>query len=112
MLDKDLAELYGVSTSYLNKSVKRNITRFPEDFMFQLSEVEFKNLMFQFGTSNRGGTRKMPFCFTEQGIAMLSSILNSERASKVNIRIIRIFIRMRELINNIKTNIICLTVLI
>ncbi len=77
MLDRDLAELYGVTTGNLNKAVKRNIKRFPEDFMFQLDESEFKNLIFQNGTSSWGGTRKPPFAFTEQGVAMLSGILNS-----------------------------------
>ncbi len=74
MLDKDLAELYGVTTGNLNKAVKRNIDRFPEDFMFQLNEQEFQNLIFQSGISNWGGTRKIPFAFTEQGVAMLSGV--------------------------------------
>ncbi len=91
MLDKDLAELYEVTTGNLNKAVKRNIKRFPEDFMFQLSKKEFENLIFQIGTSNWGGTRKLPYAFTEQGVAMLSGILHSERAIKVNIQIMRIF---------------------
>ena len=98
MLDKDLAELYGVLTGNLNKAVKRNEKRFPKDFMFQLSEKEFKNLIFQNGISNWGGTRKMPYVFTEQGVAMLSSVLNSDNAIEVNIRIIRIFTKMREMI--------------
>ncbi len=88
MLDKDLAELYDVTTGNLNKAVKRNPKRFPDDFMFQLTEEEFRNLIFQNGTSNRGGTRKMPNVFTEQGVAMLSGVLNSDRAIEVNIRII------------------------
>jgi len=76
MLDRDLAELYGVSTGNLNIAVKRNIKRFPEDFMFQLYPEEFEILKFQFGTSSWGGTRNLPFAFTEQGVAMLSGILN------------------------------------
>ncbi|MBU0696493.1 MAG: ORF6N domain-containing protein [Bacteroidetes bacterium] len=80
MLDKDLAELYQVSTGNLNKAVSRNIKRFPDDFMFQLNEEEFKNLIFQNGTSSWGGTRKMPKAFTEQGVAMLSGVLNSDKA--------------------------------
>jgi len=98
MLDKDLAELYNVTTGNLNKAVKRNLMRFPSDFMFQLTDKEFKDLMFQNGTSSWGGTRKMPFAFTEQGVAMLSSVLNSERAVLMNIHIIRVFTRMRELL--------------
>lgn len=101
MLDKDLAQLYQVSTGNLNKSVKRNINRFPSDFMFQLNEQEFKNLIFQFGTSSWGGTRKSPYAFTEQGVAMLSGILNSDRAINVNIQIMRVFTRIRQaLIDN------------
>ena len=98
MLDKDLAELYDVTTGNLNKAVKRNLKRFPEDFMFQLTEAEFKNLIFQSGTSSWGGTRKMPYGFTEQGVAMLSGVLNSDRAIDVNIRIIRIFTKLREML--------------
>jgi hypothetical protein len=129
MLDRDLAELYGVETKYLKRQVKRNIDRFPEDFMFELSIVEFENLRCQFGTSklneanflrsqfatskaedseivdieaknsteNRGGTRYLPMAFTEQGIAMLSSILNSKQAIQTNIQIMRIFTRTRKL---------------
>ncbi len=96
MLDKDLAELYNVETRILNQSIKRNAKRFPKDFMFQLSEKEFKNLISQNVTSSWGGTRKMPFAFTEQGVAMLSSILNSDVAIEVNIRIIRVFTKLRE----------------
>lgn len=99
MIDKDLAELYNVLTGNLNKAVKRNAKRFPKDFMFQLNEKEFKSLMFQNGISNRGGTRKMPFVFTEQGVAMLSSVLNSDRAIEVNIRIIRIFTKIRQVLS-------------
>ncbi len=98
MLDKDLAELYAVTTGNLNKGVKRNIKRFPEDFMFQLTQEEFKNLTFQNGTSKWGGTRTMPYAFTEQGVAMLSSVLNSDVAIEVNIRIIRIFTKLREML--------------
>jgi hypothetical protein len=98
MLDRDLAELYGVSTGNLNKAVKRNLKRFPDDFMIQLTEGEFKNLIFQNGISKWGGTRKMPFAFTEQGVAMLSSVLNSDREIEVNIRIILIFTRLREML--------------
>jgi len=85
MLDRDLASLYGITTFNLNKAVTRNIKRFPEDFMFRLNKEEFKNLIFQNGISSWGGTRKMPRVFTEHGILMLSSILNSERAIQVNI---------------------------
>lgn len=98
MLDKDLAALYDVTTGNLNKAVKRNLLRFPKDFMFQLTGKEFKDLIFQNGTSSWGGTRKLPYAFTEQGVAMLSSVLNSERAVLVNIHIIRVFARMREMI--------------
>ena len=102
MIDRDLAELYGVTTGNLNKSVKRNLFRFPDDFMFQLTKEEFEILIFQNGTSNWGGTRKLPFVFTEQGVAMLSSILNSEQAVKVNIHIIRVFTKMRNyFVNNL-----------
>lgn len=100
MLDSDLAELYRVSTGNLNKAVKRNIKRFPEDFMFRLSEKEFENLKFQFGTSNWGGRRTLPYVFTEQGVAMLSGILNSDRAINVNIQIMRIFTKMREMLTD------------
>jgi len=100
MLDKDLAELYGVSTGNLNKAVKRNIKRFPDDFMFQLSEEEFKILIFQIGISSWGGTRSSPYAFTEQGVAMLSGILNSDRAISVNIQIMRIFTRMRQMLTD------------
>ena len=96
MLDKDLAELYGVTTGNLNKAVKRNIKRFPNDFMFQLSKGEFENLKFQFGISSWGGTRTLPYAFTEQGVAMLSGVLNSDRAIRVNIQIMRIFTKIRQ----------------
>jgi len=98
MLDKDLAKLYGVTTGNLNKAVKRNIKRFPDDFMFQLTKEEFDNLIFQFGTSSWGGTRSLPFAFTEQGVAMLSGVLNSDRAIQVNIQIMRIFTKLREML--------------
>jgi hypothetical protein len=98
MLDKDLSILYNVTTGNLNKAVKRNLRRFPADFMFQLTDEEFTNLIFQNGTSSWGGTRKLPYAFTEQGVAMLSSVLNSERAIDVNIRIIRIFTKLREML--------------
>ena len=97
ILDKDLAELYNVETKNLNKAVRRNLKRFPDDFMFQLTHKEFENLMFQTGTSSWGGTRKMPYVFTEQGVAMLSSVLNSERAILVNIYIIRVFTKIRQI---------------
>ncbi|MFZ4715782.1 MAG: ORF6N domain-containing protein [Bacteriovoracaceae bacterium] len=97
MLDSDLAELYGVETKALNQAVKRNIKRFPEDFMFRLSENEYDNLKSQIVTSseNWGGKRKQPLVFTENGVAMLSGILNSDRAIEVNISIMRIFTRLR-----------------
>ena len=100
MLDKDLAELYGVTTGNLNKAVNRNMMRFPDDFMFQLTKEEFDNLIFQTGTSSWGGTRKLPYAFTEQGVAMLSSVLRSDRAIMVNIQIIRIFTRIRYLLES------------
>lgn len=98
MLDRSLAELYGVTTSNLNKAVARNSERFPADFMFQLKPEEFKNLKFQFGTSSWGGTRKLPYAFTEQGVAMLSSVLKSKRAVYVNIEIMRVFVKLRQLL--------------
>lgn len=98
MMDKDLAEMYGVEVKRLNEAVKRNITRFPEDFMFQISKAEWQNLKSQFATSSWGGIRKLPYAFTEQGVAMLSSVLNSETAIQVNIQIIRLFTKMKQLI--------------
>ena len=98
ILDKDLADLYEVSTKNLNKAVIRNKPRFPEDFMFQLSKKEFDNLRFQFGTSSWGGRRYMPYAFTEQGVAMLSSVLRSKRAVAVNIAIMRTFVKLREIL--------------
>lgn len=101
MLDSDLANLYGVSTGHLNRAVKRNAGRFPSDFMFQLSAAEADFLKCQFGISKpgRGGRRRSrPFVFTEQGIAMLSSVLNSERAVRVNIAIMRAFVKLRQML--------------
>ncbi|PVX45026.1 ORF6N domain-containing protein [Flavobacterium sp. 103] len=100
MLDKDLAELYVVETKQLKRQVRRNMERFPEDFMFELNQQEFDNLRSQFGTSNWGGTRYLPMAFTEQGVAMLSSVLNSPTAIKVNIQIIRVFTRIREMLTD------------
>lgn len=96
MLDKDLSAMYGVETKQLKRQVKRNINRFPKDFMFTLTRKEFENLRSQIGTSSWGGIRYMPMAFTEQGVAMLSSILNSKTAIEVNIRIIRVFTKLRE----------------
>jgi len=99
MLDADLAELYEVETKELNLAVRRNADRFPEDFMFQLSALEFRNLRFQFVTSSSwGGRRYRPLAFTEQGVAMLSSVLRSPRAVQVNIAIMRAFVKLREII--------------
>ena len=100
MLDADLAVLYGVSTKRLNEQVRRNRSRFPDDFIFQLTAEEVRSLRSQFATSKqgRGGRRYAPLVFTEQGIAMLSTVLNSERAIQVNIEIMRAFVRLREMI--------------
>ena len=100
MLDADLARLYGVATKNLNKAVKRNTSRFPSDFMFQLSPKELHSLGFQSGTSKpgRGGRRYVPYAFTEQGVAMLSSVLRSSRAVQVNVAIMRTFVRLREML--------------
>jgi len=104
MLDRDLAELYGVETFNLNKAVKRNIERFPSDFMFQLTKVEYDSLKFQFGISKikgRGGRRSFPYAFTEQGVATLSGVLKSKKAIEINIQIMRAFVSMRKfLLNN------------
>ena len=101
MLDADLAALYGVETKLLVRAVKRNIDRFPADFMIQLDKEEYENLRFQFGTSSRwGGRRYLPYAFTEQGVAMLSTVLNSERAIKVNIEIMRSFVRLRQMLSS------------
>ena len=96
MLDFDLAELYQVPTKALKQAIKRNIKRFPNDFMFELNVEEWENLRSQFVTSSWGGTRYMPFAFTEQGVAMLSSVLRSEIAIEVNISIMRAFVKIRE----------------
>ena len=99
MLDAHLAELYEVETKMLVRAVKRNLDRFPADFMFQLTREEFENLRFQFGTSSQwGGRRYSPYAFTEQGVAMLSSVLRSERAVQVNVEIIRVFVRLRRIL--------------
>ncbi len=102
MLDSDLAELYGVETRRQNEQVKRNIDRFPDDFMFELDQEEWKILKSQNATSSWGGRRKLPLAFTEQGVAMLSSVLNSPSAIAVNIQIIRVFTRMREILSTHK----------
>ncbi|WP_227626092.1 ORF6N domain-containing protein [Geofilum rubicundum] len=96
MIDSDLAELYGVETKRLNEQVKRNVSRFPADFMFELTEAEFKNLKSQFATSSWGGRRTPPYAFTEHGVLMLSSVLNSDKAIKVNIQIMRIFTKFAD----------------
>ena len=101
MLDRDLAELYGVETKQLKRQVKRNLERFPEDFMFEMSEEDFQNWRSQFGTSNlsdKMGLRYAPYCFTEHGVLMLSSVLNSPRAIQVNIQIVRIYTKLREML--------------
>ena len=95
MLDFDMAELYGVETKILKQSVNRNQGRFPEDFMFELTSDEFKSLRSQIVTSKRGGTRYLPYAFTEQGVAMLSSVLRSEKAIQTNIAIMRAFVALR-----------------
>ena len=98
MLDSDLADLYEVPTKRLNEAVKRNLARFPKHYMFQLTNEEFESLRSQFATSNktRGGRRYMPYVFTEQGVAMLSTVLNSEKAIQINIKIIDTFVQMRQ----------------
>ena len=96
MLDFDLATLYETETKVLKQSVRRNINRFPEDFMFELTPMELESLRSQIVTSNRGGLRYMPFAFTEQGVAMLSSVLNNEKAIEINIAIIRSFVALRK----------------
>ena len=99
MLDRELASLYGVTTSVFMQAVRRNIERFPEDFMFQLTEEEFSNLRSQIVISRWGGRRYLPYVFTEQGVAMLSSVLRSKRAIQVNIIIMRAFVKLREIIS-------------
>lgn len=96
MLDSDLAVLYGIDTKRINEQVRRNRDRFPEDFMFQLTSKEWTNLKSQFATSSWGGRRNLPYMFTEQGIAMLSSVINSPTAIQVNIAIMRVFVQMRQ----------------
>ena len=100
MVDRDLAELYGVETKRLKEAVRRNMQRFPSDFMFEMNDEEFRNWRTQFASSNSEvmGLRYHPFCFTEQGVIMLSCLLNSERAIAVNIQVIRIFTKMQELL--------------
>ena len=98
MLDSDLAALYGVTTGNLNKAVKRNVERFPTDFMFQLDAEEVANLKFQFGISSWGGRRRLPYAFTEQGVAMLSGVLNSDKAINMNIAIMRAFVEIRKIL--------------
>jgi hypothetical protein len=98
MLGKDLATLYGVETRVLNQAVKRNIGRFPEDFMFEVSKVEFDNLISQTVTSSWGGTRKLPFAFTEHGVMMLSSVLKSDKAIQTNIQIMRTFTKVKQML--------------
>ena len=95
-MDSDLASLYGVESKQLKRAVKRNISRFPSDFMFELTKEEYQNLRCQLGTSSWGGQRYLPYAFTEQGVAMLSSVLNSEKAIQVNIQIMRAFTSLRE----------------
>ena len=98
MLDRDLAELYEVETKVLNQAVRRNIERFPEAFLFQLTDAEHEILKSQIVTSSWGGTRKLPFAFTEYGVAMLSSVLRSQRAIQVNIQIMMVFSKIREML--------------
>ena len=98
LLDSDLAELYGVETGALTRAVRRNIDRFPDDFMFQLTNDEFEDLKSQSGISSWGGRRYAPYAFTEQGVAMLSSVLHSPRAVQVNIEIMRTFVRLRQML--------------
>jgi regulator of replication initiation timing len=100
LLDRDLAELYQVETKRLKEAVKRNVERFPKDFMFELTKKEFENLRSQFATSSWGGSRYLPMVFTEQGVAMLSSVLKSDSAIAVNIKIIRLFTQMRQLLSD------------
>jgi hypothetical protein len=100
MMDSELAEMYEVETKRLNEQVKRNLERFPEDFMFQLTDKEWENLKSQFATSSWGGRRTPPYMFTEQGVAMLSTVLNSPTAIQVNISIMRVFVKMRQWATN------------
>ena len=98
MIDEDLAEMYGVETRRLNEQVKRNVDRFPDDFMFQLTEKEYENLKSQNATSSWGGRRTLPYAFTEHGVLMLSSVLNSSTAIQVNITIMRVYTKLREML--------------
>lgn len=98
MLDSDLARLYGVTTGNLNLAVRRNAARFPPDFMFQLTEEELQNLILQFARSSWGGHRKMPYAFTEHGVAMLSAVLRSRRAVEMSILVVRAFVKLREMV--------------
>ena len=98
MLDADLAELYGVETKAFNRAVARNMERFPDEFMFRLNKNEYEDLRYHFGTSRWGGRRYLPYVFTEQGVAMLSSVLRSKRAIQVNIGIMRAFVQLRGMI--------------
>jgi len=102
MIDWDLAELYGVETKVLKQAVRRNIKRFPNDFMFDLTKDEFENLRSQIVTSSWGGARYLPMAFTEQGVAMLSSVLKSDRAIQVNIQIMRAFTQLRQMLSTHK----------
>jgi len=104
MIDSDLAELYGIETKILNKAVSRNVDRFPDDFMLHLTQEEWNSLRFHIGTSKtgRGGRRYSPLVFTEQGVAMLSSVLTSKRAVQVNIQIMRAFVKLREILSTHK----------
>ena len=98
MIDYDLAAMYEIETKVLNQAVKRNLDRFPDDFMFQITEEEFNNLRSQFVTSSWGGKRYLPYAFTEQGVAMLSSVLKSKKAVQVNISIMRVFVAVKQMI--------------
>ena len=100
MMDFDLAEIYGIKTKVLNQAVKRNIQRFPEDFMFELTQSEFQNLRSQIVTSSWGGSRYAPFAFTEHDAVMLASVLNSETAIKASIFVVCTFVKLRQIINN------------
>jgi hypothetical protein len=102
MIDADLAEIYGVNTSRLNEQVKRNLSRFPKDFMFQLTQLEWKNLMSHFAISSWGGRRKLPYVFTEHGAVMLASVLNSPIAVRASIQVVRAFVKLREVLNTHK----------
>jgi hypothetical protein len=99
ILDRDLAELYEVETKQVKRAVRRNMERFPDDFMFEMTKKEFESLRYHFGTSSWGGTRYMPLAFTQEGVAMLSSVLRSKRAVQVNIEIMRAFVRLRQMLD-------------